>query len=188
MKRLDDLLKDRIAIGKISNTHGLNGELKLTPYTNEQSVFDSLQDVLLYNPKTKRFLYAKINSIRKANKFYIISFIGVENISSAQRYKDFILYISKEALPELNNNEFYYFQLLEKDVYYDDGTFVGKIVDILETGANEVLIIEKEINKYTKDELLYPLIKNNIVRFNKDENELVIKRLEWYNDNTEDRD
>ncbi|OQY08804.1 MAG: hypothetical protein B6I29_04780 [Marinitoga sp. 4572_148] len=67
MKRLDDLLRDRVAIGKISNTHGLEGELKLFPFTNEKKVFYNLNDVLLYNPKTKRFLYAKIVSIRKAN-------------------------------------------------------------------------------------------------------------------------
>ncbi|WP_129408951.1 ribosome maturation factor RimM [Marinitoga lauensis] len=114
MKRLEDLLKDRVAIGKLSNTHGLEGELKLFPFTNEKKIFNNLMDVLLYNPKTKRFLYAKFDSIRKANKLYIVKIYGVENISTAQRYKDFVVYVSKDILPELSNSEFYYFQLLEK--------------------------------------------------------------------------
>lgn len=188
MKRLDDLLKDRVAIGKISNTHGLEGELKLFPFTNEKKVFYNLNDVLLYNPKTKRFLYAKIVSIRKANKLYIIKIADVENISLAQRYKDFIIYVPKDVLPELDNSEFYYFQMLEKKVFYDDGTYVGKIVDILETGANDVLIIEKEIDRFNKSETLYPLIKQNLLKFSKDDEDIVVKRLEWYEDDTEDRD
>ncbi|GAB6188810.1 ribosome maturation factor RimM [Marinitoga arctica] len=188
MKRLDDLLKDRVAIGKLSNTHGLEGELKLFPLTNEKDIFYNLTDVLLYNPKTKRFLYAKINSIRKANKLYIIKIDGVENISTAQRYKDFIIYISKDSLPVLDKDEFYYFQMLGKKVFYDDGTYIGKITDILETGANEVLIIEKEIDRFNKSEILYPLIRKNIVKFSKEEENMVVKRLEWYDDETEDRD
>ncbi|KAF2956429.1 ribosome maturation factor RimM [Marinitoga sp. 38H-ov] len=178
-----------MAIGKISNTHGLNGELKLFPYSNEREIFNNLKDVLLYNPKTKRFLYAKFETIRKADKNYIISISGVENISSAQRYKDFIVYISKENLPTLKNKyEFYYFELLDKEVYYEDGNFVGKIVDILETGANEVLIIEKQIDRFNKEEILYPLIKDNIIKFVKEDDNIVVKRLEWYEDDTEDRD
>ncbi|MBM7559895.1 ribosome maturation factor RimM [Marinitoga litoralis] len=188
MKRLEDLLKDKVAIGKISNTHGLGGELKLFPYTNEKKIFNNLTDVLLYNPKTKRFLYAKLDSIRKADKIYIISISGVENISSAQRYKDFIVYIPKEKLPILDNSEFYYFELLEKEVLYEDGESVGKIVDILETGANEVLIIEKQIDRFNKEEILYPLIKENLIKFTKEDDNIVVKRLEWYEDDTEDRD
>ncbi|SHE62767.1 16S rRNA processing protein RimM [Marinitoga hydrogenitolerans DSM 16785] len=188
MKRLDDLLKDRVAIGKISNTHGLDGELKLFPFTNEKRIFNNLKDVLLYNSKTKRFLYAKINSIKKANKVYIIKIVGVETISAAQRYKNFVVYVPQEMLPELDGSEFYYFQLLEKNVYYDDGTYVGKIIDILETGANDVLIIEKKIDKFNKTESLYPLIKENIIKFNKNEEDIIVKRLEWYDDESEDRD
>ncbi|KLO21770.1 ribosome maturation factor RimM [Marinitoga sp. 1197] len=188
MKRLDDLLKDKIAIGKISNTHGLNGELKLFPYTSEQRIFENLSDVLLYNSKTKRFLYAKLESIRKANKVYIVKIYGVENISSAQRYKDFIIYISEKDLPDLEETEFYYFQLLNKKVFYDDGAYIGKIIDILETGANDVIVIENEINKFEKEEILYPLIKENVVKFDKNADDIIVKRLEWYNDDIEDRD
>ncbi|AEX85208.1 hypothetical protein XO10_03905 [Marinitoga sp. 1135] len=188
MKRLEDLLKDRIAIGEISNTHGLDGRMKLFPLSNEESLFENLTDVLLYNPKTRKFLYAKITEIKKANKLYIIRIAGVENIASAQRYKDFVIYINKNELPELNDDEFYYFELLGKNVYYEDGEYIGKIKDILETGANEVLIIENQINKYEKDETLYPLLKENLISFNKEKDDITVKRLEWYEDDTEDRD
>ena len=56
MESLSNLLKDKIAVGKIINSHGVKGEVKIQPYTNVDTVIHNLVDILLYNPNNKRFL------------------------------------------------------------------------------------------------------------------------------------
>lgn len=56
MESLVDLLKNKISVGKIINSHGVKGELKFQPYTNVESIIKNMENVLLYNPNNKRFL------------------------------------------------------------------------------------------------------------------------------------
>jgi len=84
---LSELLKDRIAIGQIVNTHGLKGEVKLYPYTNQKTVLMNLSEVLLYDQKRKRYLLAKVKNVRKGPKTYLVKFEGIESIEDAEKLK-----------------------------------------------------------------------------------------------------
>lgn len=179
MKKLEDLLDGRVAIGKIINHHGLNGEVKFFPYTNMKELIYNISDVLLYNPEKKKFFFSKIVNVRPLNKLRILQFRGIDSISSADKMKGFELYIEKEALPELEKDEYYLYELQNCSVYYEDDEFVGEVKDVLQTGANEVLVVEKQLNRFENEEVLIPVIKDFIVEINKKDKKIIVKRMTY---------
>ena len=85
MESLSNLLKDKIAVGKIINSHGVKGEVKIQPYTNVDTVIHNLVDILLYNPNNKRFFYSKVTNVKNLNKFFVLSLNGVTNMDEAKK-------------------------------------------------------------------------------------------------------
>jgi len=188
MKRLDDLLMERIDIGKISNSHGINGEVKLFPYTNLSEVIFALDNVLLFHPEKKKFFFSKVIEVKPSNKLYILRFQGVETISEAKNLQGFEVYIDKKEMPEIEDSEYYIYELIGMLVKYEDGEIVGEVKDIMQTKANDILMIEKKVTEYKSEETLIPLIQNFIVEMDKKNNIIIAKRMEWMEDETQDKD
>lgn len=99
----------------------------------------------------------EITSIRKHNRFIILSFADVKDPEAASRYRGSTVNILRKEYPELRNGEFFYAQIIGLSVYTEDGEAIGKITDILKTGSNDVYIVEKN-----KKEYLIPAIKDVI--------------------------
>jgi len=174
IRTLKDLLNDRIAIGKIVNTHGLKGEVKFYPYTNLEHVVRNLTNVVLFNAEKKLFYNLDVESVRKANKFFLIKFRTVNTIEEAEKIKGCEVYIKYEELPSLKEDEYYFFEILDCEVSYESGEVVGKVVDILETGANDVLVIKKG-----KRETLIPMTKDHVLNIDKKGKKIIVKNVEW---------
>jgi 16S rRNA processing protein RimM len=99
----------------------------------------------------------EITSIRRHNRFIILSFADVKDPETASRYRGSTVNILRKEYPELKNGEFFYDQIIGLSVYTEDGEKIGKITDILNTGSNDVYIVEKN-----KKEHLIPAIKDVI--------------------------
>ncbi|MDN5342180.1 ribosome maturation factor RimM [Oceanotoga sp. DSM 15011] len=184
MKRLDDLLDGKIAIGRITNNHGLYGNVKFFPYTNIRELVFSLDEILLYNPGNKKFFFSRVEEVKPLNRLYVFQLHGVEGINEAKKLKGFEVYIEKEDLPSLEKNEYYIFELIGSEVYFEDGEHAGKITDVIQTGANDVI----QVTKNKKEEYLIPLIKEYIIEMNKEEKKFIVKRMEFLDDGTKDED
>ncbi|ADA67325.1 MAG: Ribosome maturation factor RimM [Thermotoga sp. 47_83] len=174
IRTIQDLLDERVAIGKIVNTHGLKGEVKFFPYTNSEEIVKNLSDVILYNSEKKAFYNLTVESVRRMNKLFLIRFKSIDTIEAAEKIKGCEVFVKYEELPKLNEDEYYFYEILDCDVFYESGENVGKVVDIIETGSNDVLVVRKK-----KKETLIPMTKDCIVEIDKGAKRIIAKEMEW---------
>ena len=124
-------------IGKIINTHGIKGELKIYPMTDDINRFSLLKKVLIDN------LEYKIKHVRYNKNLVYIIFDGINNINDAEKLKNKIIKIPEKLALPLDKNEYYIQDLYGLNVYEGD-EFLGQITDVMKTGANDVYVINKK--------------------------------------------
>ena len=142
-------------VGVISATHGLKGEVKVFPTTEDPDRFFDLEDVLIR--KGGREIPAKIRNVRFFKQMAIISFEGMERIEDVQPFVKGEIYVTRENAIPLEEGEFYIADLYGLRVVEESGEELGVLDDVMETGANDVYIIKKD-----QKELLIPAIPDCI--------------------------
>ena len=150
---MEDLLK----VGVITTTHGVRGEVKVYPTTDDAERFLDLDYILLDTGREYRRL--DIKNVRFFKNLAILKFDGIDNINDIEKYKGCALWIPREEGQELGENEYYIADLLGMKVVLEDGTEFGTLKDVMETGANDVYII----NSREHGEVLLPAIKECIL-------------------------
>ena len=119
----------KIEIGKIVNTFGIKGEIKIYPYVN---YIDKIQKFYIGNEQMK------IEKVRFKKNIAIVKIKGIDDINLIEKYKGEIVEINEEDEPELPKGEYYIKDLIGMDVYTDEGKLLGKLDDIFNTGANDI--------------------------------------------------
>lgn len=133
-------IKDSITcIGKIINTHGIKGELKVEPYTFDNKRFSKLKSVYV-GDDLKEFLIKKV----RVNNFVYIIFEGFENINDVLNLKGLEIYIKDEDRLDLEEDQYYISDIIGKKVYDTEDNYIGILKDVLEYPANDVFIIESD--------------------------------------------
>ena len=148
---MEDLLK----VGVITTTHGVRGEVKVYPTTDPER-FPELDYVLLDTGREKRKL--EIEKVRFFKNLVILKFKGIDNINDIEMYKQRELWIPREEGQDLEEDEYYIADLIGMKVVLEDGSSFGTLTDVMETGANDVYVVEAP----GKKELLLPAIKDCI--------------------------
>ena len=146
---MEDLLK----VGVITTTHGVRGEVKVYPTTDEPERFLDLEYVLLDTGKELRRL--DIKNVRFFKNLVILKFDGIDNINDIEKYKGRDLWIPREEAQELDEDEYYIADLLGMKVLLEDGSEFGTLKNVMETGANDVYIVDS----VEHGEVLLPAIK-----------------------------
>ena len=147
-----------LQVGVISSTHGIRGEVKVFPTTDEPARFKKLKKVLLDTGKER--LELEIQSVKFFKQFVIVivKFRGIDNINDIEKYKGKSLMVPREDAVQLEEDEYYIADLIGMEVYTDGGRF-GTLKDVMETGANEVYIIDSDEH----GEVLVPAIHDCIL-------------------------
>ncbi|SHN54158.1 ribosome maturation factor RimM [Fervidobacterium gondwanense] len=177
MRKVEELLKEKIPVGVLSNTHGLNGDLKLHTFTNLPEVIAKLVEVIAYNEAQKKFTYCKFEKIKKAHGYFIVHIAGVNTISEAEKLKGFVIYVDKSAFPKSKDGEYYFYELLNSEVYDENENYIGLVEDIVETGNNDVIVVKK--NKSSKEEIMIPVIERYVLKIDKEGKKIQVKLPEW---------
>lgn len=149
-------MEQLLQAGVISSTHGVRGEVKVFPTTDDPQRFKSLKNVILDTGKEQ--IPLEIQGVKFFKQFVILKFKGIDNINDIERYKRRSLFVTREDAVELEEDEYYIADLIGMDVITDEGE-EGKLVDVIETGANEVYVVE--FDKY--GEVLIPAIHDCIL-------------------------
>ena len=149
-------MEQLLQVGVISSTHGVRGEVKVFPTTDDLQRFKSLKNVILDTGKEQ--IPLEIQGVKFFKQFVILKFKGIDNINDIERYKRKSLFVTREDAVELEEDEYYIADLIGMDVITDEGE-EGKLVDVIETGANEVYVVE--FDKY--GEVLIPAIHDCIL-------------------------
>ena len=161
---MEDLLK----VGVITTTHGVRGEVKVYPTTDEPERFLELDYVLLDTGRELRKL--EIKNVKFFKNLVILKFKGVDNINDIEKYKGRDLWIPREEGQELEEDEYYIADLLGMSVVLEDGQEFGTLKDVMETGANDVYIVETKEG----EEVLLPAIKDCILDVDVENNTMTV--------------
>ncbi|MCM1050034.1 MAG: ribosome maturation factor RimM [Clostridiales bacterium] len=144
-------------IGVITQTHGLRGEVKVFPTTDEAGRYKKLKEVILDDGKKR--LTMTIESVRFFKQFVILKFKGFDSIDDIEKYKNAKLLVTRENAVKLEKDEYFIADMLGMKVETEDGSPFGILKDVLTTGANDVYVVEMEDGK----EALLPAIKECIL-------------------------
>lgn len=130
-----------LQVGVISSTHGIRGEVKVFPTTDDPERFLDLKRVILEAGKEQ--IPLEIQHVKFFKQFVIVKFRGIDNINDIEKYKGRSLLVSREDAVELEEDEYYIADLIGMDVLTDEGE-KGTLQDVIQTGANEVYVVEFE--------------------------------------------
>ncbi len=161
-------MKDLLKVGVITTTHGVRGEVKVFPTTDDAERFLELEYVLLDTGRELRRL--DIKNVRFFKNLVILKFDGIDNINDIEKYKGKDLWIPREEAQELGEDEYYIADLQGLNVVLEDGTEFGTLRDVMETGANDVYIIDS--NEH--GEVLLPAIKECILDVDLEKNTMTV--------------
>ena len=149
----------KMELGKIVNTFGLNGEIKIYPYVD-------------YIPKVKKvYIKDNIMEIERARiqkNMIVVKLKGIDSIDQAEELKNLSILMDRKDAPKLPEGTYYINDLIGFNVYTDEGKLLGKLDDIFQTGANDV---------YQVGEILLPAIKDVIKQIDKDNKKIIVHLL-----------
>lgn len=165
-------MEERLRVGVISSTHGVRGEVKVFPTTDNANRFKKIKQVILDTGKEE--LELEIESVKFFKQFAILKFKGIDNINDIEKYKGKELYVTRANAQRLGRNEYFIADLLGMQVVEDTGRILGTLKDVIETGANDVYVIEME----NKKELLIPAIKQCILNVDVEAGQMEVHLLE----------
>ena len=153
-------MEDFFRVGVIANTHGIRGEVKIFPTTDDVKRFDYLKEAYIDAGKEK--IKVEVSSVRYFKNLVIVKFKGIDNINDIERYKGKDLLVTRENALPLED-------IIGANVYTEDGILFGSLEDVIETGANLVYSVQHE-----GKEVLLPVIDDCVKEVNVEEKKVIV--------------
>ena len=146
----------RLKVGKIVNTHSLKGEVKVISSTDFEEERFKKGSKLLITRGNQLIRAVVVQSYRNHKNFLLVKFEGIDSVEEAEKLKNLQIKIDSDEVGELEENEFYFHQIIGCEVFDENDRNLGEIIDILTPGANDVWVIKGEEGK----EILIPYIED----------------------------
>ena len=150
-------MEELFRVGVISNTHGIRGEVKVYPTTDNVRRFDDLKEVILDTGKEQLNLH--VTSVKYFKNMVILKFKEFDNINDIIPYKGMDLLVTRENAIPLEEGEYYIAYIIGSKVITDEDKILGTLTDVLQTGANDVYVVKTKDGK----EVLLPSIEECIL-------------------------
>lgn len=150
-------MENMLRVGVISSTHGVRGEVKVYPTTDDKERFKKLKSVVMDTGKEQ--LELEIEGVKFLKNMVILKFKGYDNINDIEKYKGNDLLVTRENAIELNPGENFITDLIGLRVVTEDGKEFGILKDVYQTGANDVYEVKITDGK----EVLLPAIHECIL-------------------------
>lgn len=161
-------MKDILRVGKIVNTHGLKGEVKVIPLTDDPKRYNDLEFVLIDG------IERKIQGVKYQKDRVIVKVEGINSIEEAEKYKNKYMEIPREYAVPLEEDSYYIADIIGCTVYDTNGKDLGKIFDVIQTKNNDVYWIKKP------KELLIPVLLEIVTDIDVENKKITIKPVgEW---------
>ena len=147
-------MQEYFEVGVITTTHGLKGEVKVFVTSDDPFRFDSLEEVFYLEKGERKTL--EIQSVRYFKNLAIVKFRGLDRIEDVEKLRGIPLNIDREAAEPLEEGEYYVGDLYGCKVLLEDGTEFGTVSEVIRTGANDVLVVKRLMEK----DALLPVIRD----------------------------
>ena len=157
--------KNFIEIGSFVGVHGIKGEVKLKSFTEIPENIFSFKEIFIESSKNP----IKLKFIRKVKQIFICKIENIETRSEAENFKGLKLFISREILPKLTDEEFYHSDLLNFEVYNLNKESFGKVISLEDFGAG--LLVEVKKNNKT---FYLPMGKNFLKKIDYKDKQIIL--------------
>ena len=161
-------MKNILELGKVVNTHGIRGEVKIQPWCDDPEIFDELDYIYIDNKKFD------IERSRLHKNCVIVKLEQINNINEAELYREKIVTIEREKLGELPEGTYYIADLEGLTVKTIDGEILGEIEDVLKTGSNDVYVLKSQSRK----PILIPVIDQVVKEVNIEDGYVLVELME----------
>lgn len=162
-------------VGKIVNTHGVKGEVRVISRTDfPEERYKVGNTLYIWQEKGTEPLAVKVTSHRQHKSFDLLTFEGYSNVNEVEQLKGSLLKVPEEQLGELAEGEYYYHEIIGCTVVTEDGETIGTIKEILSPGANDVWVIKQPKGQ----DILIPYIEDVVLQVNIDEKLVTIQVME----------
>ena len=161
-----------LQVGIITSPHGVRGEVKVFPTTDDARRFKKLKEVILDEKRTQRTL--EIEQVKFFKNMVILKLKGIESMNDADKLRNVPLLIPREQAVKLKPGEYFICDLIGLQVSDESGTLLGTLTEVIQTGANDVYVVQMENGK----EVLIPNIKECIIKVSLEENSMTVHLLE----------
>jgi len=171
LKRRWNSKRELVSLGVVVKPFGVKGWLKVYPYTN---VFENFERKQLYflDPKPGSEPFSvEIEDARIHSRCIVLKVSGIEDRDSAEKLRNFQVFIPKEELEPLDEDEFYYYEVIGSEVYIGD-EMVGEVRDVIESAASEVFVI---ITPEAK-EVLVPVVSEFVEKIDKKASKVFLRK------------
>lgn len=161
-------------VGKIVNTQGIKGEIRVISSTDFPEERFRKGNILYIEVAPNDLIEVKVSSHRLHKNFHLLTFAGFNNINDVEKYKGKMLKISEDQLNDLDEGEFYYHEIIDCEVFADDGEKLGTIKEILSPGANDVWVVKRPGDK----DLLLPYIEDVVKEVDVENKKVIVHLME----------
>ena len=166
-----------LRVGVLANTHGIRGEVKVFPTTDDMHRFDSLKEVILDTKKEPIILH--IQQVKYFKNLVILKFKEFNNINEVEKYKGCDLLVTRDNAVELEEDEYFIYDIIGAEVKLTDGRVLGTLQEVLTTNANDVYVVKpsKEFQSEKRKEILLPVIRDCVKEIDTDQKQVLVELL-----------
>ena len=150
-------MTDRLKVGVVTSVHGIKGEVKVFPTTDDSRRFKKLKQV--YLDTGKEMLPLEIEGVKFFKQMVILKFKGYENPDDVMKFRQKELWIDRKDAVRLSKDEYFIADLIDMEVCDEEGKLIGTLKDVISTGANDVYAVETPEGK----EVLFPAIRQCVL-------------------------
>lgn len=165
-------MEDLLQVGAFTKTHGIHGEIKLFPMTDDVKRFKKLKKAIVDTGKDK--IEVEVEGAKFFKQFVILKLKDIDSIEMAEKFCGKGLFVTRENAVKLAKDEYFIADLIDIDVYNEEDKHIGIINDVIQTGANDVYVITMDDGR----ELLLPAIKECVLSVDMNNRKIVIHILE----------
>jgi 16S rRNA processing protein RimM len=164
--------KVRLAVGLVIGVHGIHGELKVRPLTDDPEQFETLRHIYVKDePRPRKILGARFHG---GNVLLRLS--GIANPEAGSRLRSAVLRVPGAAVRPLEEGEYFLYQLIGLEARTEQGVVVGLVVDLIETGATDVVVIE---DPATKQQTMLPNLPDVVLDIDPSAGVMTVRLLEY---------
>ncbi len=159
---------EKIKIGKIVNTVGLKGEVKVYNYSDSIEIYETIESIYVEDRLTV------IENVRAQKNMVILKLEGADDRNAAEALRGEELYITEDDLPELPEGQYYVRDLIGMSVTEEDGNLLGHVTDVLQNTAQDIFEVESENGK----KLLIPKVDQFVLDIDAEKREITVRLIE----------
>lgn len=165
-------MEDMLKVGVITSPHGVHGEVKVFPTTDDNKRFKKLKECYIGNDK--KVLPAEVEGCKFFKNMVILKFKGYDNMNDVEGLRQYGIFVTREHAVKLQKDEYFITDMIDAEVVDEEGNLIGVLTEVLSTGANDVYVVHRE----GKGDLLIPAIKQCIIQVDIAGKQIVVRLME----------